>query len=30
MPAEQSMLQPRYYWLPQQSNEVIEMRLGER
>jgi hypothetical protein len=26
MPAEQSMLQTRYYWLPQQSNEVIGMR----
>jgi len=25
MPAEQSMLQTRYYWLPQQSNEVIGM-----
>ena len=25
MPAEQSMLQTRYYWLPQQSNEVIEL-----
>src|SRR5438445_307071 len=26
MPSEQSMLQARYYWLPQQSNEVIGMR----